>query len=81
MFGARVIAIANNQSAHAAETGFAVARSSEGPRRWWNRLFAAGADRDQPEIVKSLEPTGVTDSIDVRPRPIVRLDPARGIID
>ncbi len=84
MFGARVVAVANSQSADAADAvlnqGFAVARTSERPRRWWQRLFAGATENDQAAMVTGSAPAAV-EPVELRPRPVIRLDPARGTID
>lgn len=85
MFGARIVAVANNQGARAAEPvvgeGLAVPRASEGPRRWWQRLFALGDGSEQPPVARSAAATLVTEPVEFRRRPAVRLDPARGIVE
>jgi hypothetical protein len=86
MIGARVVAIANMQSAPAADSvvnqEFTVERASEGPRRWWQRLFALGGGNNRPAVVNSAEAVAAAaNRVELRPRPVVRLDPARGVID
>jgi hypothetical protein len=85
MFGARIVAVANTQGAEAAESavsqGLSVARASEGPRRWWQGLFALGEGSEQPAVARSAAATFAANPVELRPRFAVRLDPARGIVE
>jgi hypothetical protein len=60
---------------------------SQGPRRWWHRLFALGEADHSPAgaasdvMARSAAATAAPGPVELRPRPAVRLDPARGIVE